>query len=439
MKLLVYSPQLTARLEYIFRLVLEEILGIRVDFTQDTGEFSSHPGPALAYGPTPPSSPAIPFWKAHSLLFEDKIQPIEPDTSSNTILFPINDSMSVEQHDPFAAAFYMVSRYEEYLPFLPDKFGRFEAESSILYKKNVLDEPLVNQYSIEILKILLRFFPDMNYKLQQFRAVQTIDIDQSFSYKHKGFLWNGWIFLKNIFQWKRARLVEQLKVLIGKQVDPYDSFDKLRKLAREENSEMIFFIHAGDRGPHDKVIPVLYDGIPELIRSLGEVARVGIHPSFRSNEKTELLSREIARLRNILGKEITVSRQHYLKLKFPETYRNLIREGIKEDYTMGYASRPGFRAGICTPFRWFDLASNKVTDLTVHPNTWMEGNFIDYLKIKPEEAWEIIVSLERKVRQVHGQLITVWHNHTITDYGEWKGWKKIFELMRDQMKKRNGE
>lgn len=436
MELLVYAPVITPRLEYIFRLMLGDIYKIPVGFTSDPAVLAGHPGPRLVYGPEALSA-SVPFWRAHSLLFEEDVHHLEPEVSRGNIFFPVTDPYSVQEHDPFAAAFYLVSRYEEYLDYKPDSFGRFEACASVSFRKNVLEEPLVNQYAAEVLQILLRFYPGLTYRPGKFRFLLTIDIDQSYSYRHKGILWNSVIFLKNLARLRVKELALQAAVLFKGKPDPYDSFEYLRNLITENKLKAIFFIHSGNRGPHDKVIPVFFKGIPDLIRSLKDFASIGIHPSFRSNEQQELLGTEIKRLEEIGGVKVTASRQHYLRLSFPGTYRNLIREGIKEDYTMGYASRPGFRAGICTPFKWFDLLSNKETNLVVHPITWMEGNFIDYLKTAPGEAWKIMESLEEKVKKVNGQLLTVWHNHTVTDYGEWKGWKKIFDMMVKKMSNRN--
>ena len=64
---------------------------------------------------------------------------------------------------------------------------------------------------------------------------------------------------------------------------------------------------------------------------------------------------------------VTKSRQHFLAFELPTTYLKLIQSGILEDYSMGYASHLGFRAGICSPFRFYNLLEEKETDLVVYP------------------------------------------------------------------------
>ncbi|NJO89826.1 MAG: hypothetical protein HC831_13425 [Chloroflexia bacterium] len=54
--------------------------------------------------------------------------------------------------------------------------------------------------------------------------------------------------------------------------------------------------------------------------------------------------------------------------------------GITNDYSMGYSSHPGFRAGTCTPFYFFNLKTDEKTNLKITPFAVMDVGFIDYLK-----------------------------------------------------------
>ena len=46
--------------------------------------------------------------------------------------------------DIFSAAFYLISRYEEYLPHEKDSHGRFSHTSSLAWRENFIHMPLVN-------------------------------------------------------------------------------------------------------------------------------------------------------------------------------------------------------------------------------------------------------------------------------------------------------
>ncbi len=86
-----------------------------------------------------------------------------------------------------------------------------------------------------------------------------------------------------------------------------------------------------------------------------------------SHHEQLLLKDEVDELAVVIQKPVLCSRQHFLMLRFPDTYRQLMAFGIDEDYTMGYSTVAGFRAGICTPYMFFDLERNRPCSLRVFP------------------------------------------------------------------------
>ena len=166
-----------------------------------------------------------------------------------------------------------------------------------------------------------------------------------------------------------------------------------------------------------------------LIKMIGDYAEIGIHPSFGSNTNTEKLKKEVDRLSKILKREVTKSRQHFLRLIFPDTYRNLIDLDVTDDYTMGYASQIGFRASICTPFHFYDLDMEIETKLKVHPFMVMEATLKYYMKINPEDAISKIEPLIEQVKKVNGVFVSLWHNETLSNEKDWVGWRTVYEEM----------
>ncbi len=96
---------------------------------------------------------------------------------------------------------------------------------------------------------------------------------------------------------------------------------------------------------------------------------------------------------------------------------------------MGYAEKSGFRAGICSPFYFYDLDTEQETKLKVIPFTVMEATYKYYEKTTPEIAIEQITDLMQKVKDVKGTFVSVWHNESLSDEGIWKGWKTVYEEM----------
>ena len=61
-------------------------------------------------------------------------------------LLDVNDDSITCGIDIFAGAFFMLTRWEEYVCKVHDKHDRFPASASIAYKNNFLMRPVVNEY-----------------------------------------------------------------------------------------------------------------------------------------------------------------------------------------------------------------------------------------------------------------------------------------------------
>ena len=199
----------------------------------------------------------------------------------------------------------------------------------------------------------------------------------------------------------------------------------------------IFFWLLGDLGEFDKNISWENKNLQSLIRRISKKYNIGIHPSYTSNADFNTLKNEIARLNSITqspnnsiaqpsNHPIIRSRQHYLKLNFPDTYRRLIQAGMSEDFSMGYADDIGFRAGMATPFYWYDLENEQITHLIIHPFQVMEVTLMEYLKLTPDEAIEQVKPLIAATKAVGGTFTTLWHNSTLSKH-ESENWRDVYE------------
>ena len=152
-----------------------------------------------------------------------------------------------------------------------------------------------------------------------------------------------------------------------------------------------------------------------LIRELDDKADLGVHPSYRSGENPQRVKTEMDRINGVSRKNVTKSRQHFVRLKFPDTYNNLIGYGIKEDYSMGYAAACGFRASIATPFRFYDIKEEKETGLLVYPFAFMDTTLSDYMGLSPVHYPEAVKPFIREVMDCKGTLCGIWHNYAMAD------------------------
>lgn len=425
--LLVYSTALTPRVEYSFELIFSMILGVEVIFTTNSREFLQSPLPKINYSPTNLLSGL--YLKSHSLLFEKNIvlHEIEFVEYRDMQLFFPSSADSFLPFDPFACAFYIVSRYEEYVSERTDEHERFTDSENILVRHGLYQKPIVDMMAYWVADHLSAQFPDFKPQTRTFQFLTSIDIDNAWAYKNKSPVVSFGAILKAILHGRGEELKQRMVVFLGIRKDPYDTYKYILETYKGLLHHILFFILIGNRDKYDKSISHKNTRFRQLITNLCSVCEVGIHPSYASNSKPWLFETERERLEDIILKPVTKSRQHFLKLKLPQTYQQLIKLGILEDYTMGFASLAGFRAGICTAFHFFDLSQNQPTKLLIHPFQVMDVTLKNYLQMKPDEAWELIEQLMTEVKKVNGTFISLWHNESLKDSGQWLGWRKVFE------------
>ncbi len=352
--ILVYTTSTTPRLRYIFDLMLTEIVGIDYEITHDVDKFNFHTGPKFNYSEKQFGEEL--FFFSTQLLFEKKIK--QQDLSvmdwMDTKAFFTTHPKYALPFDPFAASFYMVSRYEEHLPFIKDKHERFEPSQGIAFQKGFLQKPIVNIYCKRIQEILLESFPEMKFREKKYSFISTIDIDNAWAFKEKGILRTGGALLRSISRFDLKMIYERISVLINRKPDPYYTYDHLFEIQNKYKISSIYFFLLGDYAENDKNVSGIRRNFQSLIKSIADYCEVGIHPSYASNFDSSKLKLEKKRLEKIVRRDITKSRQHFLKLKFPDTYHELIECDITDDYTMGFAGDIGFRAGICSSFYYYD-------------------------------------------------------------------------------------
>lgn len=425
--ILIFVPEITPRIEYSFGLIFKTILGTGLIFTTNKEEFLQSDLPKINYSQTDFSSGL--FLKSNELLFQKNIfdQEIEVvEFRQISLFFPASED-SFLPFDPFACAFYLVTRYEEYLSESTDEHERFTDSENILVRLGIHQKPVVDMMAYWIAEKISGKFQEFNIRQRRFRFITSIDIDNAWAFKNKSLLVSLGAILKAVFHGRWNELKQRIVVFLRFQNDPYDTYKYILDTYKGLLNHILFFILIGDRDRYDKNISFRNKNFRQLIQHLSAVCEVGIHPSYASNYKPWLFETEKERLEDIMLRPVTKSRQHFLKLKMPQTYQKLQNAGIADDYTMGFASMVGFRTGTCTAFNFFDLSRNQRTELMIHPFQTMDVTLKNYLKMNPEQAWLQIEKLMLEVKNVNGTFVSLWHNESLKDSGQWLGWRKVFE------------
>ena len=424
--LLIFTPQITNRIEYIIQFFFEELIPTPFKLTAEAHEFENYNGPKLNYSASSSNTFSI---KPHALLLESHISP------QNISLFTQNGKAAFFKTDDdfgfdlFAASFYLLSRYEEYLPFKADAHSRFAASESLAFKNNFLREPLINLWAADLKIALKAKYPTLAFGKNTYTFTPTYDIDHAYLFKNKSAFITFGSKIKDLLKLDFANLKLRSQVLSNKLPDPYNTFDYLNQLHQKDNLNAIFFFLLADRAKYDKPINYGNAALQKLINETNQSKSIGIHPSYESNTSYHLLETEVARLKNITGNTVELSRQHYLKLSLPKTYLNLIKAGIKNDYTMGYAGHAGFRASVAQSFPYFNLSKNEKTALRIHPFAIMDATYQFYKNNNTQQFLNDASSIIKKIKAVDGQFISLFHNSSFSEIGLNKGWQTAYEKM----------
>jgi hypothetical protein len=121
---------------------------------------------------------------------------------------------------------------------------------------------------------------------------------------------------------------------------------------------------------------------PRFARLFGTLrdagAEIGLHASFNAYRDTAVFREEIARLKTASAGAVDGNRHHYWHLDPDDPNTTLARHaeaGLKYDSSLGLEYYPGFRRGICHPFRPFDPVRRRTIDTIQLPPAWMDDHF----------------------------------------------------------------
>lgn len=424
-KLRIYAPDITPRLEYTAEVIFDTILGIDHELTSDRRKVGS--GPAIFYSAEKTRDQFV--IRPSGLLSATGVTMPEPEVSWSDgmpVLFAGDDGTI--PFDLFSAAFYMLSRYEEYRPFSPDAHGRFQGSASLAGRNGFLRIPVADVWARYLAGELVRRYPVLTIRHNEYSSLVTVDVDQPFAYRSRGFLRSVGGLVRGLAG-TGAGPAERIKTMTGSRDDPYDSFGWIEEQLISTGSRALFFFPTGDQGEYDHNPPYRDHDYGEIIRKYDSLFGSGVHPSYRSAGRPKLLKTEVARYRAITGHHPDKARQHWLLLRVPETFQAWEEAGISHDYTMGFNDLPGFRAGIARPFPVYDISREKRTGVTAVPFQVMDGTLRQYMNLDPDSATGVIRELVAATRKAGGLFIPIWHNTSLSEGNGWEGWRRVFSEM----------
>lgn len=338
--------------------------------------------------------------------------------------------------DPFAAVFWMGSRMEEAVEdALRDEHGRFDPRGSEPHKRGWLTRPVCEHWAFDVgEKLLGADWPNHRKALlSEYEVVPTLDVDSAYAFLGKGMVRTLGALARDVALGRMGVVLERLKCLFRVTRDPYDTYDATIRWHAERGLEAQWFFLLADFGPHDKGLPHSSQRLAELMRRLAKTPGNGVHlhPGYAAEQDEQAMSAERDRFIRIVGTPPLASRQHYLRGKPLEIVPRLVALGFREDHTEGHAVTTGFRAGFSRSRKAYDLASERLTDLEIHPFAAMDATWRKYLAIPPEEVPAEVEKLAEATRAVGGTLRLLWHNESLAPRGDWTHWGKVYPAVLD--------
>ncbi len=419
--LLIHTQKVTSRVDYAFKHMCTRILGVKVEFTSVIERFIAHQGPKISYGKQPMGNEV--FIHAHGLLTQEGFEDVDNSVYpwGDTIgLFPASEKSALS-FDIFAASFYLLTRYEEYIPHLKDELGRFPAEESLAFRENFLNRPVVDIWAYRFKALLLERFPDINIVERKHELHHLVAVSMPYAYANRGFFRKFSGFFRDLGKLRLKRTVARIKVLLKLRKDPFDTFDWIINAIKLSKARLSVFFLLGEGYSYREDINTRRENYRLLVKLVGDYTEVGLLFSYHSLGKEERLKEERKDIEELTHRELECAMNDQLVVNLPHFYRSLLEVEVYRDMTMVYRNKLGFRAGTCTPFLFYDLDYEIKTPLVIHPLAGCTS-VLDGMTAGEKE--KEINDLREQVKAVNGTFSLMFTNHDFTE--DKKFLKQIF-------------
>ena len=323
--------------------------------------------------------------------------------------------------DILAAAFFMLSRYEEIDSPHLDKHGRYQYSASVASRYGLIDLPIVDIYAL-VLKAWLEALTGEKITLpHRFQFHFSHDVDYMFL-SHPFHKWLD-VMARDLAKGRLDFFRQDFPSLFRNYTEDayYRDLRRLVEMSQDNGGRDVFYLLTSQE-------PFARDGYSLKDRRVRAVLdflkasdiQIGLHASYRSYDKPALYSVEKQRLEEAIGRACRGSRQHYLRIRTPYTWTHMKAAGLEYDESYCFSEHEGFRCGTCYPYTVFDVLQDRELDFTELPLIVMETSLRVYRGLSAEQGFENIMKLARTCQKVNGTFTMLWHN-TCLDR-EWREW-----------------
>ena len=366
--LLVYIPKITPRIRYVFKHIFLRMLELEINLTGSVEDFVAHNGPKFSYSNKPLGNEL--FFCSTAFLIDQGIQDITINVS-NTEKYPIFFQVNAESAMPFdifAASFYLISRYEEYLPHLKDASGRFCFEESIAFKNNFLDKPIIDIWVIELAEIInIKFKTTIKESKKNKNIIPVFEVSEPYMFQNKSIFLSFFQALNSIWNLNFKNLINQVYVLFRLSKDPYLEYDFITDQFKKIKIDLLGFFRYTQHSIDIGAISIFNSSYKLLIKNISDKIFISLLVSSFAQKNIKILKNEMKNLTKLTHRNSQKVRLNLGILSISEIYPMLVQSEVLEDYSMGYIDQIGYRASTSIPFYYYDLINEVQSPLKVYP------------------------------------------------------------------------
>jgi hypothetical protein len=227
---------------------------------------------------------------------------------------------------------------------------------------------------------------------------------------------------------REARALSAVPLHKLRGTDPNWRFERIFRIERTRTEGSTFFLMAGHRHPADGAVPEAYERLrPRLVEVVREGGgEIGLHGSYTAAHDAERLAEEKGRLEELAG-PLAGQRYHYLRVDPLANLAPLADLGFVYDTSLGFADRPGFRAGIAHPHRPWSFERDAPLDLIEIPLAVMDVTLAEdrYLGLPATAAERHLLDVVEWAAEHGGGFAVLWHTDRF-DPATSRGWDRLF-------------
>jgi len=375
----------------------------------------------------------------------NNIPVLYPFSSDDKDFFYLDKSKNlIFKHDLLKSAFYLLSGYQETLPFKGDHLNRFTYHDSIQKELGIAGWPIVNEYFSIIMK-----------GLKQFCNIHRIKLNKKSIWGNNDFAFMLTHDIDRVDKWTFMELKNRIKMVIRSgflknwdylfeaiinypsNKNPYWNFEWMKKLEMKYNfNSTWFFLPQG----HPQ-IDAYYSFDEPRIKKLAEFLRdngddIALHGTYISREDQNVMMQNLKDVQVLTSNNIKKSRQHWLSFKYPHTLRILENLNIEYDSSWGFAEHYGWRNSYCLPFHPYDIENDRMMKITELPLNAMDVTFFQYMGLNLDETFRTFDMMLKSCKTYNGLFVLLWHNSHFNET-LWPGITKFYQDILGHIKSYN--